>query len=298
MNKIKSLAVEGGGVGGLCYIGALQSWIRAGYSIKQWDNFAGSSAGSILCAFLAVRAPMEWMENEFKTVDFNDFADDSWGIFSDIWRLIKSFGWHPGNTLRDWIALSMKELTGNAEITLAEVKKIYGTTLIITKTDMLYPRCELVVMSPETHPDMVVADAVRASCGIPLYFQACKSGPGDLENHLYMDGGVLLNYPIELLPNNSMGLYLQSGNEYRLNKSKTPSRPIANHLELLESIGKTWREQAGMRHIHKKHWGNTVLIPDVVGATRFDITEDEKELCVKTGYEAMESWILRKTSEK
>ena len=50
------------------------------------------------------------------------------------------------------------------------------------------------VFSSEHTPRMCVADAVRISMSIPLFFAARRSPRGDV----YVDGGVLDNYPIKL----------------------------------------------------------------------------------------------------
>jgi predicted acylesterase/phospholipase RssA len=51
-------------------------------------------------------------------------------------------------------------------------------------------RFELVEFSHETHPDMPVIEAVRASAALPILFE-----PVTYNGHVYMDGGFLLNYP-------------------------------------------------------------------------------------------------------
>jgi NTE family protein len=50
------------------------------------------------------------------------------------------------------------------------------------------------VFSHEHIPRMCVADAVRISMSIPLFFAAKRSFRGDV----YVDGGILVNYPIKL----------------------------------------------------------------------------------------------------
>ena len=68
LGKMKGLAIEGGGVAGIAYIGALKAWVKAGYKLTQWKYIAGSSAGAILAALLAVHAPLEYMKKIFVTL--------------------------------------------------------------------------------------------------------------------------------------------------------------------------------------------------------------------------------------
>src|SRR5690606_11605033 len=49
--------------------------------------------------------------------------------------------------------------------------------------------------SHERHPDMPLIEAVRISMSIPLFFAARRFGP---RKDVYVDGGVILNYPVKL----------------------------------------------------------------------------------------------------
>jgi NTE family protein len=51
------------------------------------------------------------------------------------------------------------------------------------------------VFSAERHADMPLTSAVRISMSIPLLFAAVRYGPG---RDVYVDGGVVLNYPVKL----------------------------------------------------------------------------------------------------
>ncbi|MGL5890441.1 MAG: patatin-like phospholipase family protein, partial [Bacteroidia bacterium] len=48
----------------------------------------------------------------------------------------------------------------------------------------------------ETSPGVVVAEAVRASMSIPMFFRAWQFSNNNPDNHIYVDGGMVLNFPI------------------------------------------------------------------------------------------------------
>jgi NTE family protein len=49
--------------------------------------------------------------------------------------------------------------------------------------------------SAERHPDMPLTEAVRISMSIPMFFTAVRHGT---RKDVYVDGGVILNYPVKL----------------------------------------------------------------------------------------------------
>ena len=125
----KGLAIEGGGVAGLAYIGSLKIWTKYGYDLTQFTHFAGSSAGAILATFMSLRAPLKYMENKLWNTDFSKFMDDSWGILGDMWRFWENYGWYKGDALLKWLEDAGTILTltssGQGMRTLEKPEKIY-----------------------------------------------------------------------------------------------------------------------------------------------------------------------------
>jgi predicted acylesterase/phospholipase RssA len=134
--KFRGLAIEGGGVAGLCYVGNYRRLLNAEPRIaEQFTHFAGSSIGSFMAGFLAVRASLDQMESLLRGCDFNKFKDNSWFLIKDAVDLVRKYGWYNGDYLHQWYRDAMRQITGNPDITLLDIKNRYGTILIITKTD-------------------------------------------------------------------------------------------------------------------------------------------------------------------
>jgi NTE family protein len=60
--------------------------------------------------------------------------------------------------------------------------------------------------SPATTPTVPIAEAVRASMSIPLYYDAWKFSNNNPDDHFYVDGGVLYNYPVAAFDDLSSGV--------------------------------------------------------------------------------------------
>ena len=83
---------------------------------------------------------------------------------------------------------------GKPDLTFEELVSRHGMELKVYATD-LFTR-SLKEFSPTATPTVPVAEAVRASMSIPLYFDAWRFSNDNPDDHFYVDGGVLYNYPI------------------------------------------------------------------------------------------------------
>lgn len=288
MNYV-GLAIEGGGASGISYVGALRAYEDNGYKMSNFKYLAGSSAGSIICALLSCKCDIDWLENAIKNFNFSDLLDDSWGVTADIIRLYEEYGWYKGDALLNKVESMLKELTGKDNITFKEIYDIYGNTLIITKTQVLYPRCELVVMDHTTHPNHPVSLAVRESSSIPYFFKAVTN----YNNDIFVDGGVLLNYPIELLynylpPNQCMGLLLKYYKQFN-----NEERQIQSHVEFIKAIAETWRDGIMNKNIGIDDNKRTCKIKTYIKSIDFDIDDRQKNIEIDSGYDCMVKFITK-----
>jgi predicted acylesterase/phospholipase RssA len=80
-------------------------------------------------------------------------------------------------------------------ITMKEFYDLSGIDLHIYATEL--NNFELIDISHTTHPDWRVIDAVYASSTLPIVFSPFIHG-----EHCYIDGGILLDYPIQKCLNN------------------------------------------------------------------------------------------------
>jgi NTE family protein len=190
--RYTSFAAEGGGVCGIAYAGAIRAMEEADL-LKDLKNFAGTSAGAIVATALACGATSEYIEKKLGTVDFNDFLDNSWGILRDIYRLWTKHGWNRGDTFLKWMEEIMSDLTGNPNITIEEVYKRYGSTIVLVAWNNSM-RCPI-YFTRKTYPNMAVKDAVRMSMSVPLLFKSCWLTIDGKQCEI-VDGGIGHNYPL------------------------------------------------------------------------------------------------------
>lgn len=205
--RYRNLVMEGAGVKGFAYAGALQVLDSMGI-LKDIQRVAGTSVGAMQGALLAVGYTSAEIIELTAHIPLKQFNDGGWLLAGGISRLRNQYGWYKGEKIAKWMEELIAAKTGNGQITFAELhaqraEKGYKE-LYITGTDLTYQM--LRVFSHENYPQMRICDAVRISLSIPLYYRAVlmdDSGrvykkPTDRLLHVMVDGGVLSNYPIFL----------------------------------------------------------------------------------------------------
>jgi NTE family protein len=300
LSKIRGLAAEGGGVLGIGHVGALEVLEQKGVPLQKLEYIVGASAGSIIAAALACRASVSYIKDQLLNTDFSKFKDSSWNYCADICGLVQKYGWYYGNALEKWIAQIMQDLTGNSEITLAEVKERYHAHLIVVVTQVGSTGCRTLYVDYKNDPTLTVHEAVRRSASIPLFYRAIFGTAGEV----YMDGGLLDNYPIDVLyrylhPDEVIGLKLISTSELsevgtarHRTLRKATLTPPANVLEAMVSIISALRNQALKYHIRTADSARTVKIDvGTLSPIDFELSKEDSQWLLDQGRTGASAWV-------
>lgn len=320
----KNLVLEGGGVKGIAYVGAMRILESKGI-LKNIVRVGGTSAGSINAVLFAAGYNNDETYKELKKLDFNDFKDDSWGVLRDMNRLKDEYGWYKGDFFRDWIGDLLKKKTGSSNITFKALHEQTGKELYVYASNLSTNFGE--VYSPEHTPRMRVVDAVRRSMSIPLFFRAVRDDREDV----FVDGGVINNYPVKLFdrekylsdgsliripkyyeeenkslakksPGSSPYIYNKETLGFRLDSAKEigvfrdgqepKSNEIENFLDYTMQLIKTVLAIQDSQHLHGDDWHRTVYIDSLgVGTTDFDLSDNRKKQLVASGRSAAENYL-------
>jgi len=207
----RNLVLRGGGIRGIAYGGALQELERRGV-LAGIMRVGGTSAGAIQAALLAVGYSPDAIVAVVNNTPVQRLNDGRFIFIGGSSRLLRQFGWYRGDQLTKYLYELVGRQTQRPNLTLGELHALALTQpgryrdLYTTGTNLTRQRTQ--VFGYETHPTMRVADAVRISMSIPLYFRAVlldaddhviqgRPRPGQLVQVL-VDGGLLANYPLNL----------------------------------------------------------------------------------------------------
>lgn len=283
---LKNLAIKGGGVRGIAYVGALQV-LEEKRLLEGIERVAGTSAGALVAGLLCAGYNSEEIHGWMRKLDFRKFKA-GWNPF----RILRSYGLYSGDYILHFIHSFLKD----------SPKKIQANTTFEQMADAgckkLYTfACDLNLhtvseFSVDKTPQVVVAEAIRASMSIPLFFKAWQFTDGIPNDHLYVDGGIAFNYPLlffddkrftsnaDLICEEAFGLFLYDINGKRKNNigNNTPERYVK---VLFETLMETQNIDFNFDSAEKRR---TIVIDGLgVPATDFDLTEDIMDNLITSG---------------
>lgn len=210
----ENLALKGGGIRGIAYAGVAQELEERGV-LSQIERVSGASAGAITAMMLSFRMSMDETMGVMDTLDFSsipqarmkgrdersvNFLRKEFNVITDnlvcTQRLIEEYGWYTSEYFYNWLQeVVAGRCGGNERATFADFRRYGFRDLYVTASNASQRRSEM--FSAATTPDVAVADAVRMSMSIPLYFRALRfDGSQFGEGDYYVDGGLYDNFPI------------------------------------------------------------------------------------------------------
>ncbi len=167
----KNLVMEGGGVRGLAYAGALEVLEQKGILV-QIENVGGSSAGAIAGLLVALNYSSAEIDSILQSLRIQEFNDGKF-LFGKIKRVKKQFGLYRGDKIQLWLSDLVASKTGQPDLTFSQLHRLHLKNksfkeLYVTGTNITQQRTE--VFSWKTKPDMKLSTAVHISSCIPFYF--------------------------------------------------------------------------------------------------------------------------------
>ena len=206
------------------------------HAIKEW---MGVSAGSLVAMCLCIGFTLEELLEFCVRFDFTHIKE-----MDSVPGWILHFGMDTGERLHRLIQACLHVKGLSSEFTFQECLTQFGLHLRIVATDI--NDAVPIIFSPTTTPHYCIADAVRASMSVPYYFQPfiCPES-----GHYLMDGGVISNHPLFVLPDE----------EHR----RTLSILIRTSIEKIENAAEMEMDEFMMRPL------NIVLIEKSKMESRF-----------------------------
>ena len=295
------LVLEGGGVKGIGLVGAL-----AVLEEQRWRPacVAGTSAGAITAALLAAGYSAKELQEMLLGLDFHAFEDRGWEDRipgGELISIIKDKGVFEGDYLHEWIGglLAEKGVRRFADLREEGDEERRRYRLRVIASDVTGRRL-LALPQDATHvgldPDELgVADAVRMSMSIPLFFE-----PVTVNGHLIVDGGLLSNFPVWLF--DSRGRPPRWPTFGLLLVEPEPRKSVAHRLErgegdgglidFLKAMGQTMLEAHDRLYVEQDSFARTIPIPTLgVRTTEFDLSRERALELYESGREAAKDFL-------
>lgn len=212
---IRNLALSGGGLKGVAFLGAVKALQEL--EIFEPRRIAGTSIG----AFYGLLIVLDFNHDELYSFVTNF---DYGSIKSyDFINCFKNWGIDTGERVVQFTRHLLKRKLQKFDCTFKELYQYNPIELTITSTHL--NSHSVVYYNYKTHPDESVIDAIRQSISIPGLLCPVKKNNGDV----FVDGGLLDNFPIQVLPdsNQTLGIYFVDED----NKKNENPRYEINELE-------------------------------------------------------------------
>ena len=186
-NMFKTLVLSGGAIKGVAFVGCLK-YLEENNMMDSMNTFVGSSSGSIISFLIALGYKHHEIWSlckegiqKYKEHDLN---------LDTIFNIVQTMGLDDGHQVTEFLVSCLEKKGFSGDMSFIEFAKITGKHLVIcascinTHTDTYF--------SVDESPNMPVVLAIRASISIPFIFT-----PVQYNDQLYVDAGLLNNFPIE-----------------------------------------------------------------------------------------------------
>ncbi len=322
----KNLALSGGGVLGIAYIGMFDYLYQINL-LPQITKIAGTSAGAITSCLTSFNLPFNELKAMSDSLDYSsvlvkdEVPEDDYrlsrilppaiktqlnNLFDNIdcvYRLIKHYGWHSSSYLYSWlqtqIASQFDSSLKSPPYTFADFdnpeihkdkrpfKKLYIVATDVSKNSSI-------IMSSDTTPDLEVAYAVRMSASVPLLFEALTTPLPTGLPQVYVDGGLIYNYPINLFDSTSpkretLGAYF---------KTSLPPATINNLVDFITATltSATSLQSALFETDKTNHFRSIPILTGDIQTMDFNIStgDDTYNFLYNTGYDCTKKFFSRR----
>jgi NTE family protein len=259
-----TLCIGPGGIRALALVGCLQE-----LDLKAYAGFAGISMGSFMAMCLAVGYTPADLEELVLKVPLEKMLQ--FGL-SDIFSIIKDYGLYDATPFRLLIRELLRAKQFSEKATLADVP-----TLTVVVSNMNTRAAEAWTQKE----DVLVEDAIVASCAIPLLFK-----PVLYNSHKFVDGCLFADCASQLVPGPCLALHVMN----------------TKHLEQPDSFENYFmavlhepRRARSRDCLQKLEGAGTAVLVNVTDVTTLDIklhTEEKRNLILK-GREAAKIFLTR-----
>jgi len=304
---IENLIFEGAGIRGIAYCGALMELDELGY-LAEVKRVGGTSSGAITASLLSVGFTPGEIYQIIGTTDFGKFNDGKLGFIGGIYRTKKYLGWYKGDRFLQWLEELITQKIGSADITFKELSNQAKTStqfkeLLIAATSLNHQ--QTILFDVQTYPEMRIADAVRASMAVPLYFepviinhrgQVVEQKHMKKSDHICVDGGFIANFCIQAYDNKSatdglktgatLGLRIDSNEQINNDKGdkSLAYQGIRSPADFIKALYYITKETMNRQPLTEEDWQRTVSISDSdIGPKVKKLSEKQKQKLISSG---------------
>jgi predicted patatin/cPLA2 family phospholipase len=283
-DRITCLCFSGGGVKGISFIGALEELEKNDLiDLNKIDTYCGTSVGSMYSFLLNIGLTIQEIKDFIIAFNFSKLTGDV-----DCVNFLENFGINNGDRIK-FIFIKFIEIKYNKkDITFEELYEITKKKLIIIGTNLTEGKEE--VFSVDLTPSFSVINAIRISISVPIIFTPFK-----INNILYVDGGIVNNFPINHCPEyKTLGLYIKNSKKKEINSIQeliTSCFSLTNDCISERNIIEI--NKITIRECWNKYKKIVIKIENPkFEYTKFDLSNENKNSLIELGTKTIKEFII------
>lgn len=279
---IENLVFKGRGVLGMSYAGAIKV-LEEEQLLSHIKRVAGTSAGALTALSLCLNYTAKDLEELMNSTNFQDFQKET-----NYLKITHDYGLYKGNFLLNWIKSIITKKDFDPNLTFEDLTEQTSKELKVFACNL--NTTGLQEFSLQQTPKIKVAEAIRASMSIPFFFNAWQFPGGELKHHIFIDGGVLYNYPITAFDDidKTLGLYINTedkDDDLDFNQMGSYIRRLFKAVLKGQDMDIFKSEQIRKR---------TILLDNLhISSTHFDITAEEQKALFDKAVEKTKDFCSR-----
>jgi predicted acylesterase/phospholipase RssA len=275
-----NIVFSGGAVKGICYIGCIK-YLQEHHLLRDVRNLVGASVGSIFALLICLDMGHEEIRDFavhllkcLKGVDIENILD-----------IYNTLGINDAEDVMCCIRNLLEKKTKNPNITFIEFGKKTGKNLVIAASNLITRSIEFI--SVDTHPDMSIATAIKASIAVPLLFQ-----PVVYKDAIYVDAGLFSNTPYEYCKVHPFVDTLIIEICSKPKKADTTNLNLVDYVELfMQAIYMKLNTKKNLdsgKRVMIKFEDTSVFLGNISDDLTYQIDPELFETFVKKGYDALD----------
>ena len=275
--NLTGISFGGAGARVIGHFGVLVQLLESGV-LKDVRDWYGCSAGTWCALFGAIGGTATWLRDMMPHFDLSALATTEEDITT---ALINDFGVTYGREGLDLLKRFADTWEpGCSSWTFADfARNRPGITLTMISVNLT--RGELVAFNAKNTPDVLLFDAIYASCAVPIYGVPWK----DTQGHYYCDGGILETYPWSCVADKQHTLVVI------ISATMISGRPVHHEVRSIsEYIGALvhvlTKNKTGAA---PKHW--IAVNETEIQMFDFRITPEQRNTLFEKGYAAAAGWL-------
>lgn len=278
---IDTLVFSGGGSKGIAYCGVLKALHEAqqrGQVTIDIQRICSVSVGALFGMAIAIGYSYTELMDELMTKDFEYLKDIRLSTF------LEQYGFDTGERMIGWMETLMYKKGFVKDTTFLE---LHARTAIWFQ---VYATCihtnSLQTFDYTMTPHVPITAALRMSMSIPLLY-----APMNWEGHLFVDGGVVDNYPIKMVGENldsTLGCMLVS------HVPVSGKRTIGNLQEYMTAVMSSLMAQNELYNKEKYSTCTVSIHVDDFGIMDMNMDTQKRQELVERGYTAAKRFIAQR----